>query len=99
MANDNSTEVISAWREEIASYLKEMHNFKELNDPIEILRTLSSFSARGSYMRSLVVRSQSKPVQAFRYDELDHFLKEVDLQFRIWSRVAALNKDEWEMTR
>lgn len=99
MANLTVSEAIPTWREELTDYLKQMFGFKELGDPYEILRNLSAFSARASYMRSLCVRSKNREVMNFRQDELDPFIKETELQFRIWSRVGALVKDSWEMSK
>lgn len=99
MANLTLEAALSTWREEILDYLKEMGRFKEINDPVEILRTLSGFSARGSYMNNQIGSSTNRKLIAFKIEEVQPFLKETDFQFRVWSRIGALFKDEWEMTK
>jgi len=99
MANLTLEAAISTWSEEILGYITEMGRFKEINDPVEILRTLSGFSARGSYMNNKIGSTTNKKLMSFKTDELQPFMREADFQFRVWSRIGALFKDEWEMTR
>ena len=100
MAGKPINEVIPGWREELGGYLKEIFEFSKNNtDPLYIMKRLSAFSARASYIRSVVIKSKNREAGSFRLEEVDPFLKEVELQFRIWSRAAALVKDEWEMSR
>lgn len=100
MAGKPINEVIPGWREELGGYLEEIFRFsKNDDDPLPIMKRLSAFSARASYMRSISIKSNNREASSFRLEEVDPFLKEVELQFRIWSRVAALVKDEWDMSR
>lgn len=91
-------ELIEPWRRELRGYLSEMGSFVS-KDTLEILQLLSSYSARASWMRNQAVRSGSRAVDAFRTKEIDPFLGEVDRQFKIWSRIAAVMANEYEISR
>ncbi len=100
MDNNSLNELLGSFRQELSGYLEEMFNFSQKqDDPYDILQRLSAMSARGGWIRSQVVRSSKREVVHFKSEEVDPFLKQVDLQFRIWSRVAAIHKDEWDMSR
>lgn len=93
-----SDEVLGQWRPEVLGYLKEMYTFKDEIDAREILRTLSAFSARASWMRNLAIRSSQNEIIRFRLDELDPFLDEVERQFKIYSRLISANQFELDLT-
>lgn len=93
------TDSLNEWRPEILGYIKEIYEFHDLDDPLEILRKLSAFSARATWIRNLVIRSKHPDYNRFRIDELDPFLVEIDRQFKIWSRYSAVVKDEWDMSK
>lgn len=93
-----SDEVLGEWRPEILGYLKKMYTFKDEVDAREILRTLSAFSARASWMRNLAIRSSQNEIIRFRLDELDPFLDEVERQFKIYSRLISANQFELDLT-
>jgi len=95
----SSTDIIDSWRKELLTYLKDMHEFQSMNDVSSILRKLSGFSARASYMHAIAVRSGNKDVAAFRTKEIDPFLKETEFQFRVWSRINSVYQQEWEMSK
>lgn len=94
-----SDEVFEKLRPELVGYLKEMHKFQDDPDLNGILRKLSGFSARASWMRNIVVRSQINEIVRFRIDEIDPFLSEVDRQFKIYSRILSSNQFELDMTK
>ena len=103
MAQQTIEEAIPSWREELQGCLEQIYKYANDDlrnqDPTPIMRKLSAFSSRASYMRSVCIKSSNRKVIAFKSDEIDPFLKEIELQFRIWSRVHAIAKDEFEMTR
>jgi hypothetical protein len=99
MDKSSSEEVLRDWRSEILGYLKEMGSFKEIDDPLLIMKMLSGFSARATYMNNLSANSKNRQIIDFRVEELVPFLKETDFQFRIWSRIGSLNTHEWEMSK
>ena len=76
-----------------------MGTFKELDDPLRILKMISGYSARATYMNNKCASSNNRGLNEFKIDELTPFLKEADFQFRIWSRVGALKTNEWEIAR
>ena len=89
---------VNEWREEIDSYYKRMQDFKGLALD-EILLDLSSFSSRMNAIRTTIVRSESRLMNGFRTKEIDPFIEECDRQFKIYSRLGALQKQEYDMTR
>lgn len=94
-----SGDVVTEWRKEILSYLEDMYHFREENDPIGIMKKLSAFSSRVSYMRNVAIRSNNKMVQSFRLEEIDPFLRESDFQFKVWSRISSVMAQEWDMAK
>lgn len=99
MSTKTYDEAMPEWRQEISEYLQTLTNFSKNDDIIENLRKISSMSARVRYIQSAASRTTRRDVAYFKETEIDTFLKEADFQFRVWSRIAQLHKDEWEMTR
>lgn len=100
MEKGSSEEVVKAWREELLGYLREMFEFSQSDDSnIFILKKLSAFSARATYMNNLIGSSKNRQLTEFKFDEIIPFLKENEFQFKVWSRVASVNASEWEMTK
>lgn len=97
----NSVEqtTLDKYRKEILDYHKQIFDFNNNGDFIDILTKLSSFSARASWIRHLIIKSMLPEYKRFRIDELDPFFIEVDRQFKIWSRISAITKDEYDMSR
>jgi hypothetical protein len=91
-------DLLATWHKEIQGYLEEMCLFKTM-DPLEIMKLLSSYSARASFIRNQLVRSTNKQAETFRIKEIDPFLTEVDRQFKVWSRIAAVIATEWDISR
>jgi hypothetical protein len=96
---NSSEEVVKAWREELLGFLREMADFVNLNDANIILRKLSAFSARATYMNNLIGSSKNRQLTEFKFDEIVPFLKENEFQFKVWSRVASISASEWEMSK
>lgn len=99
MEKNTSEEVVKTWREELLGYLREMSKFCDLSDSYVILRKLSAFSARATYMNNLIGSSKNKQLTDFKFNEIISFLKECEFQFKIWSRMASIQVSEWEMTK
>jgi len=96
----NTDEKIEEWRTEIIELLVEMAKWSSsADDPLYIMKRLSACTARASWMRNKLVRSGARNAKAFLSGEIDPFITECDRQFRTWSRVGALLRDEFEMTR
>ena len=94
----NSQEFLDECRPELLNYLKEMYDFHNQFDSRDILRQLSAFSARASWMRNLATRSSKNEIIRFRIDEIDPFLEEVERQFKIYSRLISANEFEYKLT-
>ena len=99
MEKATSEDVVKKWREEILGYLREMHQFSTIDDPGVILRKLSGFSARATFMNNLIGSSKNRLMTEFKFDEIIPFLKENEFQFKIWSRIASIHTSEWEMSK
>lgn len=99
MDKNSSEEVVKAWREELLGFLREMADFANLNDANIILKKLSAFSARATYMNNLIGSSKNRQLTEFKFDEIVPFLKENEFQFKVWSRVASISASEWEMSK
>lgn len=87
--------LIATWRKELLNYLVDMATFKDNSGHVDVLSQISAMSARASYMRELVVVVPTNECKRFRLDEVDPFLKEVDRQFKTWSRIIAVVSQEW----
>lgn len=96
--NRATSNELKALQSEFDSYYQEMLTFMEM-EPDEIFMKLSAYSARASFVRSQVMRSQSRTLTAFRTGEIDPFLSECDRQFKIWSRVFAVTSLDWNLAR
>ena len=99
MEKNSSEEVVKAWREELLGFLREMADFVNVNDPNYILKKLSAFSARATYMNNLIGSSKNRQLTEFKFDEIVPFLKENEFQFKVWSWVASITTSEWEMSK
>lgn len=91
-------DVITAWRQEIDSFYGVIRQFNSY-DSVEVMRNLSAMSARASEMRTRLVRTDNRRAVTFRTKEIDPFLEEVDRQFKIHSRIVAIQQQEWEISR
>lgn len=76
-----------------------MADFTNVNDPHAILKKLSAFSARATYMNNLIGSSKNRQLSEFKYEEIVPFLKENEFQFKVWSRIASITTSEWEMSK
>lgn len=99
MEKKTSETVIKDWRQELLGYLEQIREFPQLNEPSEILRLLSGFSARARYMNNALAASSNRVLENFKKDEVASFLNETEFQFRCWSRIAAIQATEWEMSK
>ena len=83
-------------QEELIGYLKVCRSFDEYDDLREVLKTLAGFSARASWIRSVIIKSPNQKFIRLRIDHIDPFLEELDRQFKIWSRVQSVEEFEWQ---
>jgi len=65
----------------------------------DVFLSISAFSARANFFRSQTARSTDPKVVRFAEQELEPFIKELEFQFRVWSRYEAVLGREWEMTK
>lgn len=89
--------LIDALRSELDSFWTTVRKFQYM-DVTEVLLALSAFSARAAEIRSNVMRSESRKLNAFRTREIDPFLDHCDFQFRIHSRLQSIREMEFKMS-
>jgi hypothetical protein len=91
---------LDEFRNELDEYYAIMQTFGQMS-PTDILMSLSSFTARMAHVRMHLVRPgrANTTTNNFRTKELDPFLDQCGDQFKIWSRLIAVQGQEWEQTR
>lgn len=89
-------DLVSLMQEELDGY---MQTLKALNGmpPVEVFQIISSYTARATEMRSLMIRRESKKMNSFRTQQVEPFLDECDRQFKIHSRIQSYNEMEARM--
>lgn len=91
---------IDTWRSEIRRYHKEMEELVGPGaDPQTVLRTISVWLSRTGFIRFNLKQSGSKSAEIFRVNTVDPFRADADQQFKIWSRISSIMKEEWEISR
>jgi hypothetical protein len=50
-------------------------------------------------MSMITASQENRKLKDFRYEEILPFIQEADFQYKIWSRVGTLIKDEWDMAK
>lgn len=95
----SDSDVIEGYRKEIVGFHKQMYDFHDSRDPMEIMCKLSAISARVSWLRTSIIDKPSPLCNRLRIDHIDPCLAEVDRQFKIWSRISTLTRDEYDMSR
>lgn len=85
------TDRIEGWKEEIADAYRIMLRLVDM-DPTEVFRHLSQFSARASEIRSQIGPMEGKREAQFRIRIIDPFIEECDRQFKIHSRLIAIQE-------
>lgn len=75
-----------------------MGKFQKQEDISEILKTIAAYSARAEFMRNQVVRSNNDSYVQFRVYELDPFIKAVQFQFSVWSRIHSVKEADYKMS-
>lgn len=89
---------VDAWRDELDGFLSMMQQWSQI-DPGTVMMQISSIAARLIEIRSNVVRSENRTLQAFRTKELDPLLDQVEFQFKIHSRRVSSMSLEWDMAK
>lgn len=89
-------DTIEGWRSEIADYYGTMKDFI-YSDSITIFQNLSQFSARASEMRSRISSTAGREETNFRTRVIDPFIEECDRQFKLFSRIQAIQEMEARM--
>lgn len=92
------SDLITPFQAEIDQFYSQMSDFNEI-DLRGVMATLAAMSARASFMRSQIIRSEGRVAKSFRTGQIDPFLEEVDRQFRTWSRLQSIVQMEFDASR
>ena len=84
----NAPDTVELLRNELDEYWKRVKRFATLA-PSDVLLEVSAMVARAGEVRGLLIRSDNRAANAFRTRELDPFIDQCELQFRIHSRLLA----------
>lgn len=91
IARESGATSIIGWKKEIAGYYERMVLFID-TDALTVFQSLSQFSARASEIRSRISSNANREETTFRTRVLDPFLEECDRQFKLHSRIQAINE-------
>lgn len=83
---------------EIDEYLMLAQTFSR-EEPDEVLRHVSAVTARLSYLRVALIREGGARANKLRTQELDPLMENLDLQFKIASRLLTSRQFDFEVTR
>lgn len=90
----------SSWQdkieEEMDSYLEKMKSFCNMPSN-EVLQLLSGFSARATELKIQLNRSEKAASKRFVEKQIDVFISECDRQFKVHSRIQAVQEFEAKM--
>ena len=84
---------------EIDSFYTTLESLNDMDD-VQKFENISAMSARASHLRNQLTRAGAKKDSRLDYCKtnfIDPFLKEVDRQFRVHSRVFSVSESERQM--
>lgn len=85
-------------RAELDAYYVRMKQYPEL-EPDQVMLDLSGLGARLTEIRAQLVRDNSQRANALRTKEVDPLLGQIDLQFKLHSRIATIRQFEWDIAK
>jgi hypothetical protein len=86
------------FRSELDRYYAEILSYQGM-EPDQVMISVSGISARLTGIRAQLCRSPSQRANRLRTSEVDPLLEQLDLQFRIHSRLLAMRQFDFEVTR
>jgi len=90
---------LASLQEELDEFYNEMQQFAGM-DPGTVMVKLAAFTARASWIRSLIQRQvENRAWTKFRTTQIEPFIDECERQFRVWSRTFSVQTQEWEMSK
>lgn len=92
-----SRHVFDVIRKELDGYYTGMRQYAQL-EPDQVLLDLSGIAARLTEIRAFLVRDNSQQANALRTKEVDPLLAQIDVQFKLHSRVQAIREFDLKMT-
>lgn len=98
LEQQDETSLVASVRAELVDYYKLLQRFGALQ-PDEVLLQVSSITARLVYLRALLISTGAQRANRLRSQELEPLTENLDLQFRIHSRLFAMKQLEVEMVR
>jgi hypothetical protein len=93
---DPQKTLLENFRDEIFEYYRVMKEFNDM-EASEVFRALSAFSARASEVRAVLMQMASKRGDALRLRLIDPFLDECDRQFKVHSRLVAIQEADMRL--
>lgn len=84
-------------QQELDGYYKRMQQYPSM-EPDEVMLDLSGIAARLTEIRSQLVRDGGQRTNALRTREVDPLLEQIDLQFKLHSRIQSIREFDWRMT-
>lgn len=94
-AVDDAFDAVQA---ELDDYYQRLKGLNEMPST-ECFQTLSAISARVAEIRSRLIRLDSRRPTALRTKQVDPLIEEVDRQFKIHSRIAAMRQFEFDASK
>ena len=89
--------VFDAIRTELDDYYTGMRQYSGM-EPDQVMLDLSGVAARLTEIRAFLVRDNSQQANALRTKEIDPLLTQIDIQFKLHSRIQAIREFDLKMT-
>lgn len=84
---------VEAWQREVDDYYSVLRGLPNM-EPEEQFEALSGIGARIAEIRTQTTRTPDRVYGAFRTNELDPMLAQCEYQFRVCSRLVAVQQSE-----
>lgn len=83
---------------EVDDYLRLLQTFGSA-EPDEVLRQVSAVTARLTYLRVQLIREGGQRANRLRTQELDPLMENLDMQFKIHSRLISVRQMDWDISK
>lgn len=89
--------VFDSIRRELDDYYTGMRQYADM-EPDMVLIDLSGVAARLTEIRAFLIRDNSQQANALRTKEIDPLLAQIEVQFKLHSRIQAIREFDLKMT-
>lgn len=90
--------LVLRYQVELSEFYTKVSDFHR-QDSASVLRIISGIAGRCTEIRADLHRNGSARANKFRTSEVDPLLDALDLQFKIHSRLIAVNQMDWDMSK